>query len=111
MRLIGARQVDSWDDAFAWASVGEGGGRPYISANVRLLMRFVEGAGLPRMEGYPGRALTSARDGMWPGMTVVLDAYESCPAAAGKTRATVCAEVSAAAYFLARLEAEWSPRP
>lgn len=111
MRLIGERQVDSWDDAFAWASAGERGGRPYMGAHVRLLMRFVEGAGLPRTEAYPGRASTSARDGLGPVMAAVLDAYESCPAAAGKARTTVRAEVSAAACFLARLEAEGVATP
>ena len=93
-RLVSAQWIDNWDDAFAWAYAGERGGRPYMSNHVRLLMRFVDGGWLPRTEGYPKRASASARAGLGSGMAAVLDAYESCPAAAGKARSTISSETS-----------------
>lgn len=106
-RLMGLPdgELGCWDDAFAWAESGTGGGRAYMRAHVRLLMRFCEGDGMPRSEGYPGRASTSARDGLGAAMSAVVDAYESGPVASAKASSTVASEVSSAACFLARLEA------
>lgn len=99
-----ADELDGWDDAFAWAASGKDGGRKYMRAHVRILMRYDAGLGAPRSEGYPGRASTSTRTRLGDGMQAVLDAFEASEYASTRSESTIYTMSSAAACFLSRLE-------
>lgn len=107
-RLAGeAPDLEDWDAAAAWVEDRCAADSAARHAKVLFghLRRFCEDGEAPRGAGPRRHDGPTARDGLCPGFSAVIDAYEGGPGAAGKAASTIRVETSNAATLLARLEA------